>query len=302
MMFRTAIALLALAAPAFAQHGAHGGSIGSRGAAGHGGFSGSAAGHGGFSGSPGFSRSFVSPAPAFRYGAPSARNWASGSAGFHGAVPPNYRSPFNPSFRIPPNGNRFSAGRAPYNPAGAGRSGDRNHDRFDRRRRSFNNWYTNYYPTWPGYGYPYVIDPGFYDWGDTDSGDSGSSEDDSSGYASSGDGNSGYDASAYDQGGPAPAYPASYPDEGFRPPYQPSAASAPVAAAAPLPNQPLTVIFKDGRAPVRMQNYMMTPTVLTDLDAQHYEQIPLDQVDEAATRQVNSAAGVYFRVPGAARD
>ena len=51
-----------------------------------------------------------------------------------------------------------------------------------------------------------------------------------------------------------------------------------------------------------MQNYMMTPTVLTDLDAQHYEQIPLDQVDEAATRQVNSAAGVYFRVPGAARD
>ena len=87
MMFRTAIALLALAAPVFAQHGAHGGSIGSRGAAGHGGFSGSAAGHGGFSGSPGFSRSFASPAPAFRYGAPSARNWASGSAGFHGAVP-----------------------------------------------------------------------------------------------------------------------------------------------------------------------------------------------------------------------
>ena len=145
---------------------------------------------------------------------------------------------------------------------------------------------------WPGYGYPYVIDPGFYDWGDTDSGDSGSSEDDSSGYASPGNGNSGYDASAYDQGGPAPAYPATYPDEGFRPPYQPQAAPAPAAIAAPLPNQPLTVIFKDGRAPVRMQNYMMTATVLTDLDAQHYEQIPLDQVDEGATRQVNSAAGV----------
>lgn len=262
MMFRTAIALLALAAPAFAQHGGHAGSLGGRGSAGH----------VGFSGSPGFSRA--------RSFAPPARYGAFGSAGLRGAVPPSYSR-----FRIPYtyNGNRFIAGRAPYHPAGAGWSAAWNRGQFDARRRSFNNWYSYNYPTWPVYGYPYVIDPGFYDWGNSDSGDSG--------------------ASAYDQGGTTPAYPAPYPGEGYGPPSQQPFAPAPAAVSAPLSNkQPLTVIFKDGRAPIKMQNYMMTATVLTDLDAQHYEQIPLDQVDRVATQWVNSAAGVDFQIPSAARD
>jgi hypothetical protein len=63
--------------------------------------------------------------------------------------------------------------------------------------------------------------------------------------------------------------------------------------------QPLTVIFKTGRAPVKMQNYMMTAKVLTDLDSQHYEQIPLDQIDFAATQRVNGSTGVGFQIPGA---
>jgi hypothetical protein len=69
-----------------------------------------------------------------------------------------------------------------------------------------------------------------------------------------------------------------------------------------MADQPLTVIFKSGRAPVKMQNYMMTPKLLTDLDSQHYEQIPLDQIDFAATQRVNSTAGVGFQIPGATRD
>ena len=47
---------------------------------------------------------------------------------------------------------------------------------------------------------------------------------------------------------------------------------------------------------------MMTAKVLTDLDAQHYEQIPLDQVDRVATQWANSAVGVDFKIPGAARN
>ena len=47
---------------------------------------------------------------------------------------------------------------------------------------------------------------------------------------------------------------------------------------------------------------MMTAKVLTDLDSQHYEQIPLDQIDLAATQRVNSAVGVEFQIPSVSRD
>ena len=41
---------------------------------------------------------------------------------------------------------------------------------------------------------------------------------------------------------------------------------------------------------------------LTDLDAGHYEQIPLNQIDLAATARANHASGMEFRIPGASRD
>lgn len=146
------------------------------------------------------------------------------------------------------------------------------------------------YPGWPGYyPYPYVIDPGFYDWGD--SGDS-----------------------AYDQGGPASAY-APYTDYGDAYPESPQApynapqpyaqSPAPVypgAASLAPEGEPLTLIFNNGRAPQKMQNYMMNAKALTDLDPQHYERIPLDQIDVAATEQANRARGVDFQVPGARQE
>jgi hypothetical protein len=79
-------------------------------------------------------------------------------------------------------------------------------------------------------------------------------------------------------------------------------AGAAPAFAPSLPELPLTVIFKGGRSPAKIQNYMMTARMLIDLDSQHYEQIPLDQIDAAATERVNSAAGVVFQIPGASRD
>lgn len=307
MMFRAALALFALSAPVFAQHDSHAGSFGGR----------SSGGHAGFSGSPGFTRGFVSPTPPIHYTSPSFHNNPPAArygligqmgdrVGFRGAVPPRssgFRAPYNMSSHIPYNGNRFGSGRMPYHRSGAGgwdRGGhhdwdhDRDRDRFNRHRHEFNNnWYNYGNPYWLGYGYPYVIDPGFYDWGNNDSADAAQPSAD----------NQVGPYEAYDQGGVAPSYPPSNPDEGLRPPYQRPAASAPVSAPAPpQEQQPLTVIFKDGRSPVKVRNYMMTAKVLTDLDPQHYEQIPLEQIDVAATQQANSAAGVKFQIPDAARD
>lgn len=216
-------------------------------------------------------------------------------------------APNRANFRIPYNGNAFLAGRTPSYSTDArpysaqnralnrtpnresNRGGNSNGDLFARRRRSFNNWYVYNYPTWPGYGYPYLIDPGFYDWGDSDN-------------------------SAYDSTGAAPYYPAAYPDDGYGPPgdapqedtrpaYAPSQQSVFAGPAFPsAPGQPLTVMFKNGRDPVKMQNYMMTAKVLTDLDSRHYEQIPIDQIDVLSTQWANSAVGVRFEIPCASRD
>jgi hypothetical protein len=251
MMFRAAIALIALAAPAFAQRGGtHGGSFGSRGFAGHVGVSG----HSCFS-QP---NSFARPGQPIRYG----------SLG-RGNGPLNYSG-----LRIPYNGNRFVAGHpSSYSrDAGLSRTWDRDRDPFRARRRSFENWYARTYPNWLGYGYP-----GFYDWGDSDN-------------------------SAYDQGGAPPLYPAPYSDEGYGAPSQQATNAGPTAPSASSPEQPLTVIFKSGRAPVKMENYMVTAKILTDLDSRHYEQIPIDQIDVTATQRANSAAGVGFEIPGASRD
>ena len=180
------------------------------------------------------------------------------------------------------------------------RGGNANGDAFAARRRSFRNWYVQSYPTWPGYAYPYLIDPGFYDsgfydpgfdnWDDSDNSDSGDS--------------------AYAPAAVAPYDEAPYPDQGYSAPGEagelpawippvPQRPAAELLAAPSAPNQPLTVIFKSGRDPVKMQNYMLTANALTDLDARHYEQIPIDQIDIVATRWANTAAGVRFEIPTA---
>jgi hypothetical protein len=225
------------------------------------------------------------------------RYGTSGLAGYRQMGPPRYAN-----FGSRLNGTRSPEGRAAYSGMSAARSSawnrgwNRNRDLFDRRRRSFENWYVYTYPNWLGYGYPYDLDPGFFDWGDTDDTEP--------------------DNSAYDQNGAGPEAP--YPDYGYGAPEESaqegfygeippeSAQGEQRAGAEPMapsaPEQPLTVIFKSGRAPVTMQNYMMSATTLTDLDSRHYEQIPIDEIDVAATEQANRAAGVGFEIPGAARD
>src|SRR5580698_10578483 len=302
MMFRAAVALLALALPAFAQHGgSHAGSSGSRGFSGNAGFSS----HPAFS-QPAFSRpafsqspNFARPAQPARYG-PQYRPMP--NAGYRAIGPAGMRAPYygnrnNGTYSENHfNGYRQSTTRAPYNPSAAGlsRSSDRNHDRdrFDARRRQFQNWYATNYPYWSGY--PYLLNPnlynlGLYDWSDPDNSAANS-------YEPGPQPDNSVSDEAYDQNGPAPEYPP-YPNQAYAMPIQ----TPPPASAAPSPAQPLVVIFKSGRDPMKIENYLITARVLTDLDSQHYEQIPLDEINLAATQNFNKVAGVDFQVPSQAQ-
>jgi hypothetical protein len=297
MMFRAAVALLALALPAFAQHGgSHAGPSGSRG------FSGNA----GFSSHPAFSRPAFSQSPNFtrsaqpaRYGPGYGPQYRSlPGAGYRAFGPASLRSPYNGNRYNGTlySGNRLAAGRPSYSPAAAlSRGPDPYHarDRFDARRRQFRDWYINSYPYWSGY--PYLLNPNFYnlglyDWSDSDNSTYDNSQ--AGGYES----DQAPDSYLYDQNGPAPDYPP-YPNQGYAAPNQ----IAQAAATPPSPAQPLVVIFKTGRDPMKIQNYMMTAKFLTDLDSQHYEQIPLDEINLAATQNFNKVAGVEFQVPFSVR-
>lgn len=318
-----AVILALLPLPAFAQRGSsHGGSFGSRGYGGHSSYSGHSGfiGHrgasepGGYAPAAPFRYGPLGPPPAVRYDPPhiSTPHIGVGQNGLMGR--PAYRAEFNGRGRVwDGDGNGGWDRRGDHD-------GNHDRDRFRGRARSFENWYFLSSPGWVGYGYPYVLDPGFYDWSDYD--------------------NSGYDqnneASGYNNEGPndQPEYPngeygelgnanggesfgeqgSAYGEEGEQPPPWPEPGASQTtpeshfsvsglsAASVPPLEGPLRVFFKDGRAPEEMQNFMLTAKSLTDLDADHYEQIPLDQVDVDATARANRASGLEFRVPGASRD
>jgi len=176
----------------------------------------------------------------------------------------------------------------------------------DHDRRYHGRGSRGYYPGYV-YSYPYVVDPGFYDWGATD-------------YSENEQGfNEGIppDQNPDSENGPEPPNPA-YGDVQY--PQQPQENSAPASAFAgaqrqeyhfattapsapsPITSKPLTVIFKGNRAPEKMQNYMVTSSALTNLDSENFEKIPLDQIDIAATQQANRSRGIDFQVPVASRD
>lgn len=153
-------------------------------------------------------------------------------------------------------------------------------------------FYTGYgwagYPYWPWLGY-YPILPASWDYYGDD-------------YDSQPASN--YAASEYPEYMPGPydAYPPDQPEPQqpeYTPwPYSSPAPSAvqPTPAAAPAPEAPVTLVFKDGRPNERIQNYMLTAKTLSVLD-QNRREIPVDQIDLAATARVNHAAGIDFALP-----
>lgn len=314
-----ALIVAALSWPAVAQRGSsRGAGYGSRGSGGHAGYTP----HSGFSARPGFAHPSFSaprgyapaapfkygslgPPPAVRFNPPniSASSFAGGRSSFK-AYRPSYQSGF--------------VDRSHHWDHNRNRDGDR--DRFRGRARSFQNWYLYSYPEYLGYGYPYVLDPGFYDWSDYDNSgpDQNEQYNQVSGYDNQGpasqpessNGDFGEPGNGKDGG----SFGGAYGQSGEQPPPWPEpppsqtapeshfSVSGQSAAIAPPLEGPLKVIFKGARAPETMQNFMLTSKALTDLDADHYEQIPLDQIDMAATVSANRASGLDFRVPGASQD
>jgi hypothetical protein len=90
----------------------------------------------------------------------------------------------------------------------------------------------------------------------------------------------------------APPETAAYDAPSFRPLYRPQPAEAPV------PAQPVTtLVFNDGRTPLEVHNYALTGRTLYALDGETRQEIPLSDLDLAATIDANRKTGVDFALP-----
>jgi hypothetical protein len=103
-----------------------------------------------------------------------------------------------------------------------------------------------------------------------------------------------YGEDAYDYGYPSPG----------RPPYNPEAqqSSAPpqdTTQSDGLDHPPVTLVFNDGRPPVKVQSYVLTGSSIFVADPGHQRKIALADLDLPATIEQNREAGVDFQVPGA---
>ncbi|RXH56796.1 hypothetical protein [Granulicella sibirica] len=185
-------------------------------------------------------------------------------------------------------------------------------------RRGYSNGNRFRRPNGGGYGIgiPYVIpiwgswaDPGALGYGDNGYDSNGSPDPNANAYV---------DPNAYgdpNAGAAYPAYPAyqdgyapGQPDQGQMPPpgpyavpYQPL-----LPPVATLPQQPLrdeepvTLVFRDGRPTQQIHNYALTRTTLVVMDGRRRE-IPLAQLDIPETERINREAGVEFTTLGVNR-
>jgi hypothetical protein len=142
-----------------------------------------------------------------------------------------------------------------------------------------------------GYGYPIAvpwIGPGYLGYPDTFD-----EEDDDSQDTAGAPPGVGYDTGGEEYGEPGGQYLGPWPS-------QPAGTQATQRgqALAPTGEQRVTLVFKDGRPSMQIQNYILTPNAIFVQDARRAE-IPLDLIDLAATEKVNEEAGVEFRLPQA---
>jgi hypothetical protein len=104
----------------------------------------------------------------------------------------------------------------------------------------------------------------------------------------------------YDQGyGPPPRAP--YAPEGYPPPPQSNEQSAAQSAAAQsdgLDHPAVTLVFNDGRPPVKVHSYVLTGTSVFVAEDGHQRVIPVAELDLPATVARNRDAGVDFELPG----
>jgi hypothetical protein len=135
---------------------------------------------------------------------------------------------------------------------------------------------------------PYFLGSGV----DTGYDDSEAAAENGAGAGPANDGSDGY------EGEPQGQYADQYPNQQAPlAPYPPNSDwSQPVPA--PTREEAVTLIFKDGRPPEQIHNYLLTRTTLFVGD-QGRRAIPTDQLDLVATAKVNQDAGVDFQLPNA---
>jgi hypothetical protein len=282
-----ALVLIGLGMPAaFGQRGGgHGGGFGGGHGGGFGGghgFSGGSAGgfHGGGFSAPHFSGGFSA---AHFSGGFSAPRFSAGYAPRGLTAPRTYGNWGNDARYLPryyrpyPVGSRSGYGYS----SGYSHSGGNHHHGGDGFHWSITTVpnYATLVPGWIGIG-PYGYYPGYYGWDDSGWNDDppASSSDESANVAQQG----------Y---GPAPEQEQPV----YREEYEPAAAMPVLPTPSPENQRVTTVVLNDGRS-VQVQNYALTPTTLYVLDAQRRD-IPLDQINVAATQQANRAVGIDFQVP-----
>ena len=114
---------------------------------------------------------------------------------------------------------------------------------------------------------------------------------------------------AYPESAPQPApegayaYPAPPVPPGYQP-YPPQQIPQPAPAAPQMQYVPgsastVILIYKDGRPPEQIQNYLATRSTLTILDGGRRREIPLSELNIPATMSANHQTGVDFQLPSA---
>ena len=166
-----------------------------------------------------------------------------------------------------------------------GRDHDRDHDRRGRYRPSYSSFYQpeivyggGYWPWW-GSDYSGYSDDSGYD-------DSAANQNYAGNGAENGAGD-GYDS-------PPPPE-----EQALARAYRPSAELT-HPSPAPEREEAVTLVFKDGRPSEQIHNYLLSRDTLSVLDKQRRD-IPVEQLDVAATEKVNREAGVDFHLPSAGR-
>ncbi|HEY1903158.1 MAG TPA: hypothetical protein VGG56_12030 [Terracidiphilus sp.] len=218
-----------------------------------------------------------------------------GAQGFHGG----FSAPASRGFSSRVNGRAFSVPRGFQRPGVGAYRGRAPYTGSWRHRRPYIPRYgagvVYGYPVW---GAPYFLsDPGFDDY-----------DDDSSAYAQQQepeqqqpepqepDQQMGPYAPAPYSGSPYAG--GSYPPQPYPGPSYSAPSAQPRPVPAPASEETVTLVFKDGRPPEQIHNYLMTANTLFVGDQRHRE-IPVDQLDLAATAKANREAGVDFHLPGA---
>jgi hypothetical protein len=168
--------------------------------------------------------------------------------------------------------------RMPYRPS------YRRDPRYDRRYRNGSVVLFGWPNTYAVAGYPGFLD---YPW-DYDESDNS--------YVSPGYAPQDYNSEPENQQQPEYPEPPAWPSSGA--PQNDSQSSAPAPVAVPTQeNEPVTLVFNNGRAPVTIHNYLLTRATLYVMD-QHRSEIPVAELDLDATAKVNREAGIDFKLPG----